>query len=54
MLSFIQGKSGKIEILEEDKSIANAALNLSEFSLGAFKSLFSEVAIQDDCDLNVK
>lgn len=49
-----EGKSGKIEILEEDKSIANAALNLSEFSLGAFKSLFSEVAIQDDCDLNVK
>ncbi|KAG5597223.1 hypothetical protein H5410_038455 [Solanum commersonii] len=49
-----EGKSDKIEILEEDKSIANAALNLSEFSLGAFKSLFSEVAIQDDCDLNVK
>ncbi|WMV39322.1 hypothetical protein MTR67_032707 [Solanum verrucosum] len=49
-----EGKSDKIEILEEDKSIANAALNLSEFSLGAFKSLFSEVAVQDDCDLNVK
>ncbi|XP_055823801.1 bifunctional riboflavin kinase/FMN phosphatase-like isoform X2 [Solanum dulcamara] len=49
-----EGKSDKIEILEEDKSIANAALNLSEFSLGAFKSLFSEVALQDDCDLNIK
>ncbi|OIT01232.1 PREDICTED: bifunctional riboflavin kinase/FMN phosphatase-like [Nicotiana attenuata] len=40
-----EGKSDKIEILEEDKSIANAALNRSEFSLSAFQSLFSEVAL---------
>ncbi|XP_060189649.1 bifunctional riboflavin kinase/FMN phosphatase-like [Lycium barbarum] len=49
-----EGKSDKIEILEEDKSIAIAALNLPEFSLGAFKSLFSEVALQDDCNPNGK
>ncbi|KAJ8568003.1 hypothetical protein K7X08_020725 [Anisodus acutangulus] len=47
-----EGKSDKVEILEEDKSTANAALNLSEFSLGAFKSLFPEVALQDYCNLN--
>ncbi|KAK4369000.1 hypothetical protein RND71_012792 [Anisodus tanguticus] len=49
-----EGKSDKVEILEEDESTANAALNLSEFSLGAFKSLFPEVALQDYCNRNGK
>lgn len=49
-----EGKLDQIEIVEEDKSIASAALNLSEFSLDTFKSLFSEVALQDDCNLNGK
>ncbi|KAF3661465.1 14-3-3 protein 9 [Capsicum annuum] len=42
-----EGRSDNIEIVEEDMLIADAALDRSEYSLGALKSLFSETSLED-------